>query len=243
MGLRFKSENKLDFSEIKPGAEVRCTKIDGVLYLSVRDLIMVVCKKDGNQGMEVWRRMHFETIFDLTKDIKPFKFSGRGQQFQPLLSVRAAMILTSFLPGEQAKDKRTQVINMMKSYLGETQEHPPLKKQKLTPTSYVYLLHSDAFPDYVKIGRANDIKRRLIGINCSMPERPYQLVTYFATENSVRDEAEAHRHFAKYRTIREFFKIKKEDVIPYFLAKQNRLVEETEVNNEEEESSNSEESD
>jgi len=228
MALSFKDENKLDFSKIKPGAEVRCTKMDGVLYISARDLIVIVCATDSKHSTRPWHRMDIEATYQMREDIKTFKFPGRGQQFQPVATIRGALIIITMIGvnGDQAKFRRLKVMELLKSHLGDTPEMSPIKKRKITPTSYVYLLYSDAFPEYVKIGRATNIQQRLISINCSMPEHPYQLVTYFATDNSVRDEAAAHKHFAKYRTIREFFKIKKEDVIPYFLAKQNSLVEE-----------------
>jgi len=243
MGLRFKSKNKLDFSDITPGAEVRCTEIDEKLYLSARDLTKIVCATDLAHSTRPLKRMDIEATYEMGEDIKQFKFPGRGQQFQPVATIRGALVIINILgvQGEQAKFRRLKVMELLKSLLGDTVEMSPLKKRKITPKSYVYLLHSDAFPDYVKIGRANDIKKRLGCINCAMPEKPYQLVTYFATDNSVRDEAEAHHHFAKYRTIREFFKIKKEDVIPYFLAKQNRLVDGTETKDEEKEEEEEEE--
>ena len=70
------------------------------------------------------------------------------------------------------------------------------------------------FPEYLKIGRTQIIKVRLNQINCSMPVHPYELVTYLTSFDRVGDEAEA----------REFFKISKEEVMPYFLARQNNII-------------------
>jgi len=215
----------MNFDELVSGASVRFTVIDGTQYLSVRDLIMVVCGKDGNHAMNTWRRLDFQNKFDLGEDIQSFQFPGRGQQIQPVMCVRAAMMFLSFLPGEQAKARRSQAMEILKSHCSDTTDIPSLKKRKRTaPESYVYLLKSAAFPDYVKIGRTQNIHKRLSQLNGSMPEHPYELVTYFTSFDSVRDEAEAHLRFAKYRTIREFFKVRKEDVIPYFLEKQNNII-------------------
>lgn len=216
---------KISFDNIAPGGIVRGTEMNGVKYVSVRDLIMVVCDKDGNVAGEVWRKLNFQNKFDLGMDIKNFQFPGSGQKIQSILSVRAAMMLLSYLPGEQAKARRSQAMEILKSHCSDTTDIPlPKKRKRTAPESYVYLLQSAAFPDYVKIGRTQNIHKRLSQLNGSMPEHPYELVTYFTSFDSVRDEAEAHQHFAKYRTVREFFKIKKEEVIPYFLKKQNHII-------------------
>lgn len=217
--------NTIQFDELTPGATVRFTLIDGVKYLSIRDIIMVVCQKDINQAGEVWRRLNFQSKYDLNDEIKTFKFHGRGQKFQDVVSLRGAIAILSFLPGFEAKANKQTALRILSKYSKQSDNMPEFKKRKRTePESYVYLLHSAAFPDYVKIGRTQNIQSRLSSINCSMPEHPYQLVTYFTSFNAVRDEAEAHQHFEKYRTIREFFKISKEEVIPYFLEKQNNLI-------------------
>ena len=52
------SDNQLmAFDEIIPSASVRFAVVDGIQYLSIRDLIMVMCGKDGNQAAEIWRRL------------------------------------------------------------------------------------------------------------------------------------------------------------------------------------------
>ena len=56
---------------------VRCADIDGTQYLSVRDFIMAVCKKDCNQAIEFWKNAKADL------NCVDFKFPGRGQLIQP----------------------------------------------------------------------------------------------------------------------------------------------------------------
>ena len=44
----------IPFEEIVPGATVRVAVIDGVQYLSIRDIIMCVCGKNATGTKGVW---------------------------------------------------------------------------------------------------------------------------------------------------------------------------------------------
>ena len=96
-----------------------------------------------------------------------------------------------------------------------------------TNVGYVYAIESAAFPGFVKIGRTNNIKRRLEAINFSMPINQYELITYFPTHNAVAEERNAHEFFKSFRFEREYFKIGGEDrqqIFNYFLKGQNAFV-------------------
>lgn len=223
--MSHKDQNKMSFDDVVPGAKVRFAVIDGVQYLSIRDLIMIVCDQTNKHASTTWINMNFQTKYDLEKDTIIYKFPGRGQKEQPVVSIEAAAMILSYLPGDEAKNRRATALENLRRYHNADFNSSQFKKRKRTaPEAYVYLFQSAAFPDYVKIGRTQNIKTRLVQINCSMPIHPYELVTYFTSFDPVRDEAEAHEHFKNYRVAREFFKISKEEVIPYFLAKQNNLI-------------------
>jgi hypothetical protein len=65
------------FSDILEGAKVRYTTIDGRPYLSVRDLIMVVCGKTGHFASQTWcRDITKEQHKELEDYVKTFQFSG-----------------------------------------------------------------------------------------------------------------------------------------------------------------------
>jgi hypothetical protein len=50
-------EQKIPFDEIASGATVQVAVIDGVQYLSVRDVIMCVCDKSDKRASKVWDRL------------------------------------------------------------------------------------------------------------------------------------------------------------------------------------------
>ena len=105
---------KLD--EIVPGATVRFTVIDGVQYLSIRDLIMHLCDKDQHDAAQIWRRMSPDKISELGTFCSNYKFPGRGQQDQPVITFPGAVQLSMFLPGENAKKNRSAMSKILVRY-------------------------------------------------------------------------------------------------------------------------------
>jgi len=69
-----------------------------------------------------------------------------------------------------------------------------------SPPQYVYAIESAAFPGFVKIGRTNNIKRRIEAINFSLPIKQYELLASFSTY-AVLDEKIAHDHFINFQFI------------------------------------------
>jgi hypothetical protein len=55
----------IPFDEIVSGATVRFCVIDGVQYLSIRDLIQCVCGKSKDEAGLVWRRIHPDTLSEV----------------------------------------------------------------------------------------------------------------------------------------------------------------------------------
>ena len=95
----------IPFDEIVTGGTVRYTYIDGIQYLSVRDLIMHMCCKDNNQAGEVWRRLSDEKKLELNDFCKTFQFPGSGQSKQPVITFPGAIRLAMFLPGKNSTSK------------------------------------------------------------------------------------------------------------------------------------------
>lgn len=106
----------MNFDELVPGATVRFTQIDGVQYLSVRDLIMVVCVKTPNDACDTWADMSQEKKNELTDFLRAFKFPGRGQQTTPVITFPGAIKLMMWLPGEHAKNARTKAAEILTRY-------------------------------------------------------------------------------------------------------------------------------
>jgi len=94
----------IPFDEIVPGASVRIAYIDGKQYMSIRDLIMCMCDKDNNQAGEVWRNISQIKKNELQEFLLNFKFPGRGQSEQPVITFPGAIRLSMFLPGKLCSD-------------------------------------------------------------------------------------------------------------------------------------------
>ena len=106
----------IPFDEIVPGATVRFTVIDGVQYLSVRDLIMVMCNKTNQEAARTLSRMAGSFQKELLPFWKNFQFPGRGQSEQPVIQFQGAMKLLMWLPGEQAKQFRSKASDILTRY-------------------------------------------------------------------------------------------------------------------------------
>lgn len=73
----------------------------------------------------------------------------------------------------------------------------------------VYILTNPAFPDYVKIGKTSNLKKRLMSLdNTSMP-LPFECYYAVKVEDSSKVERLLHQSFDKYRVRknREFFEL------------------------------------
>ena len=110
------SVNCIPFDDIVVGATVRFTEIDRVQYLSIRDIVMHVCDKDGNHAADWWRTLSDEKKNELTQFLGKFKFPGRGQQEQPVITFPGAIKLLMFLPGEKAKTHRSAMVSILTRY-------------------------------------------------------------------------------------------------------------------------------
>jgi hypothetical protein len=106
----------IPFDDIVAGATVRVAVINGMQYLSVRDLIMHLCDKDMNQANEVWRRMPETHKDELKASCFNFKFPGRGAGEQPVITFPGALKLVMFLPGEAAKQHRASMVTILQRY-------------------------------------------------------------------------------------------------------------------------------
>jgi hypothetical protein len=106
----------LPFDELVSGATVRYTVKDGVQYLSIRDLIMVVCEKDGNHAQEVWRRLPDDKKSEVHAFCVNFRFPGRGQSEQPVITFPGAIKIMMWLPGDNAKKFRTKAAEIITRY-------------------------------------------------------------------------------------------------------------------------------
>ena len=106
----------VSFNDIVPGATVRVVKLDSVPYLSIRDVIMCVCNKNHNDSGEVWRKLPEDSKNEVQYFILNYKFPGRGQQEQPVITFQGALKLLMILPGKNAKKHRSAMAEILHRY-------------------------------------------------------------------------------------------------------------------------------
>ncbi len=107
---------KMDFNDLIPGASVRYTVIGGVKYLSVRDFIMAVCQKNINDAGAVWRNLSDEVKSEVQHFLLNYKFHGKGQQDQPVITFPGSVTLMMSLPGDIAKKSRSKATEILVPY-------------------------------------------------------------------------------------------------------------------------------
>jgi len=110
------SNTIIPFDEITPGAKVRFTLIDGVQYLSVRDIIMVMCNKNNQEAARTLGRMPGPVQMELLPFWQNFQFPGRGQSEQPVIQFQGALKLLMWLPGDQARQFRSKAADILTRY-------------------------------------------------------------------------------------------------------------------------------
>ena len=100
----------MNFDELVPGGTVRFTVINGAQYLSVRDLIMVVCNQDNKHASTTWINLAEDKKSEISNFLGNLKFPGPGQKEQPVITFQGAIKLIMWLPGDNAKKVRTMDI-------------------------------------------------------------------------------------------------------------------------------------
>lgn len=223
------AQRYFSFAEIVHGrdASVRVTH-DGLLYAV--DLVMVVTGKNRDDAGKALRRLTDDIFQSDQMSVRP---SDNGGHPTKLLTFQNALKLVMVLPGRVAKETRTQFANIIRRYMaGDYSMISENRKerndyQRIKRHGFVYMIESEAFPNFVKIGRAQNLEQRLDQINFAMPIMQYHLVACFETEDCAYSEKRAHKHFSTYHHSREFFVMNSEEkahAIEYFTEQQNKYV-------------------
>ena len=87
--------------------------------MSIRDIIMVVCKKNMDQAVRTWRDLddrHKEEVRPFF--LSNFQFPCQGERVQPVITLEGALKLIMWLPGEMAKDYRSRACCILTRFLG-----------------------------------------------------------------------------------------------------------------------------
>ena len=131
----------ISFAELTGGSEtVRCTTIDGKTYMSIRDIIMVVCKQSSKHATKTWNRLDEEKKQEVETFCQSFQFPGQGQTVQDVITLKGALKLIEWLPGEPAKIYRGQVVEILTRYLaGDSSMHAEIEANA-TSTAAIHVL-------------------------------------------------------------------------------------------------------
>ena len=116
------SIQRISFNELVSGSEgVRYTNVDGVPYMSIRDIIMAVCGQNNDRAGETWRKLSDSYKNEVREFLRNHKFPGPGQKEQPVIRLQGALKLIMWLPGTMAKDFRSQACDILTRYLAGDQ--------------------------------------------------------------------------------------------------------------------------
>lgn len=233
----------LSFAEIIKGrdASVRVTP-DFMIYLV--DLVLVAHGCSRGYAAQIITRIP-DSDFDSNKIVKR-QLSSRGGPKTKLLSFKDAVEFIMVIPGALAKVIRKQFADIIVRYLDgdrsmciEIEENQAVGKvesyarfarkvmsqvdddntrraHEMPQTSYVYATKSPAFPGLIKIGRTEDVAKRLSQLNTSCAPAPHVIVAVAPSFDKVRDEKTAHAFFSSARREGEFFELSEANVISYF---------------------------
>jgi len=232
----------IDFSELAPGHTVT---IRSPLYLDAVELNMAVGGKKRDVAYKDLRRMDSSTL-DRTKLVElklPGKgnnktlivhFSNSIElvmvlpgKASRLIRKKFADIIIRYLDGDVslcAEIKENKSIGKAASYANFIQdsmnqvkaEQEQEQAGQLPKISYIYATKSAAFPGLVKIGKTQDVAKRLIQLNTSCAPSPHSVVAAAATFDKDSDEKKAHQYFSAFRREGEFFEVSELAVKNYF---------------------------
>jgi hypothetical protein len=77
---------------------------------------MVMSEKNRHYAAETWRKLSENFKTEVADFLRHYKFSGRGQQNQPVIQFQGALKLLMWLPGEKAKSFRSQAAEILTRY-------------------------------------------------------------------------------------------------------------------------------
>ena len=170
----------ISFEALVPGSEgVRYTDIRGFPYLSVRDLIMLICGKNGNRANEIWQRLpeHFKN--ELTAFCGSFQFPGRGQSEQTVITLQGAIKLIMWLPGNMAKDFRSKACDILTRFLAGDQSLHAEIDANATSSAPINEFARASMPEseMAQLAAANAANALLVAVNTQLTANSAQLIT------------------------------------------------------------------
>lgn len=177
----------------------------GEQCFSIRDSIMAVCQKSANDAGEVWRKLSDSNKTEVQDSVLNFKFPGRGQSVQPVITLKGLLKLIMMLPGETAKRYRSQFSDIITRYLaGDSSLHAEINANA-SSSSPVNALAREAgcsgskrhIDDINSVeesinqisNQVGGLERRLVNIKCLTQEIDFEkMVRLYELEDSTLDK-------------------------------------------------------
>ena len=207
-----------------------CQKTDGGAY----------ARKTYSNLVKVGR----ESRDEIVSQIYCLQFPGGRGAATPTTTIQGLSKLMTMLGNKVSKAFKLEAFDILERYLdgdlsmcteieenkamGSSKSHQQfvnkvLKRaeameeaEEMPAMGYVYATSSSAFPGLLKIGKTVDVPRRVAQLNTSCAPAPHIVVAVAPSFDYSRDEAAAHRHFAKQRREGEFFQVSGDEVKEYF---------------------------
>ena len=106
----------ISFGEVVPYASVRVAVIDGVQYLSVKDMITYLREPAMNDASKVWNRILDTKKDELSEHLVDHIFPGTKEKSQPAITFPGALKLLAFIPGQTAWEHRPVVVDILRAF-------------------------------------------------------------------------------------------------------------------------------
>jgi hypothetical protein len=106
----------MHFNELVPGATVRFTDINGIQYISIRDIIKLICNKDESHAMDPWRNLSQARKTELQAFCFNFKFDGKRERMQPVITFPGALKLLQWLGHSKVMNFHMKFTEILSTY-------------------------------------------------------------------------------------------------------------------------------
>ena len=100
----------IPFDEIERDGRVRVVTIDGVQYLSIRDILMYLCVKDEKQAGAVWRALSQDIFEAISEECRAYQFPGKGNKKQAVITFSGAYKMIALIPEKDARKDRADLV-------------------------------------------------------------------------------------------------------------------------------------
>ena len=207
----------ISFESLVPESDgVRYTCMYGEPYMSISDIIKVVCDKEDIGRNDIWKSFTHSHRVSLSEFRRDFSFEGRYQRMQSVIALRGALELIMVLPGDMDVDLRLKVYYTLKQHLSgvsigiaavcetfvsDAIANDKRKREVNLDIGYVYGIVSDECYGLIKIG----FTHKLCSLNTSCT--PHHFVAVAPSFHPCRDERVVHAYFADRREEGEYFEM------------------------------------